>query len=108
MASPTRWTCVWVVSGSWCWTADKITKALDNAAKDNNIKAIVLRVNSPGGAVTASEIMTDAVRRAKAQKPVIVSMSDVAASAGYEISCNADYIIAEPTTITGRPARNSQ
>ncbi len=81
--------------------SDKITKALDDAAKDNNIKAIVLRVNSPGGAVTASEIMTDAVRRAKAQKPVIVSMSDVAASAGYEISCNADYIIAEPTTITG-------
>ena len=81
--------------------SDKITKALNDAAKDDNIKAIVLRVNSPGGAVAASEIMTNAVMRAKQKKPVIVSMGDVAASAGYEISCNANYIVAEPTTITG-------
>ncbi len=78
-----------------------ITDALDNAANDDKIKAIVLRVNSPGGAVVASEIMTDAVLRAKAKKPVIVSMSDVAASAGYEISCYANKIVAMPTTITG-------
>ena len=93
-----------VVEGDGINTAvysDKITKALDNAAKDDNIKASVLRVNSPGGQVTASEIMTNAVIRAKAKKPVVVSMGDVAASAGYEISCNAHYIVAQPTTITG-------
>ncbi|MCR4828851.1 MAG: signal peptide peptidase SppA [Bacteroidales bacterium] len=81
--------------------SDKITKALDEAAADDKIKAIVLRVNSPGGAVTASEIMTNAVVRAKEHKPIVVSMSDVAASAGYEISCNADIIVAQPTTVTG-------
>ena len=81
--------------------SDNITRALNDAAADASIKAIVLRVNSPGGAVTASEIMTDAVLRARQHKPVIVSMGDVAASAGYEISCNANYIVAEPTTLTG-------
>lgn len=93
-----------VVAGSGPNTAvysDKITKALNDAAADESIKAIVLRVNSPGGMVTASEIMTNAVIRAKEKKPVIVSMGNVAASAGYEISCNANYIVAEPTTITG-------
>lgn len=78
-----------------------ITNALNNAADNDNIKAIVLRVNSPGGAVVASEIMTNAVIRAKQKKPIVVSMSDVAASAGYEISCNANVIVAMPTTITG-------
>lgn len=93
-----------VVDGSGFGTAvyaDKITQALDKAANDEKVKAIVLRVNSPGGQVTASEIMTNAVVRAKQKKPVIVSMGDVAASAGYEISCNASYIVAEPTTLTG-------
>lgn len=93
-----------VVTGTGFGTAvysDKITKALNDPANDDNIKAIVLRVNSPGGMVTASEIMTDAVRRAKEKKPVVVSMGDVAASAGYEISCFADCIVAQPTTITG-------
>lgn len=80
---------------------ETVVKAIDEARKDKSVKAIVLRVNSPGGAVTASESMTDAVRRAKAEKPVVVSMSDVAASAGYEISCNATVIVAQPTTITG-------
>ncbi len=80
---------------------DEIVKALDKACKNKNVKAIVLRINSPGGAVTASESMTDAVWRAKMEKPVVVSMSDVAASAGYEISCNANKIVAQPTTITG-------
>lgn len=81
--------------------SDKITKAIDDAVKDKNIKAIVLRVNSPGGMVSASEIMTNAVYRAAKQKPLIVSMGDVAASAGYEMSCYATAIVAEPTTITG-------
>ena len=78
-----------------------ITKAINDAADNKNVKAIVLRVNSPGGAVIASEIMTDAVIRAKEKKPIVVSMSDVAASAGYEISCYATKIVAMPTTITG-------
>ena len=65
------------------------------------MKAIVLRVNSPGGQATASESMTHAVIAAKAKKPVIVSMGDLAASAGYEMSCMADVIVAQPTTITG-------
>ena len=78
-----------------------ITKAINDAADNKNVKAIVLRVNSPGGAVIASEIMTDAVIRAKEKKPIVVSMSDMAASAGYEISCNATKIVAMPTTITG-------
>lgn len=80
---------------------NQIAKALDDARKAKDVKAIVLRVNSPGGMVTASETMTAAVMRAKAKKPVIVSMSDLAASAGYEISCNATKIVAQPTTITG-------
>lgn len=78
-----------------------MVKALDEAADDDDVKAIVLRVNSPGGAVLASEAITDAVLRAKDKKPLIVSMGDLAASAGYEISCYADYIVAQPTTITG-------
>lgn len=80
---------------------ETVVKALDQAREDKDVKAIVLRVNSPGGAVIASENMTNAVIRAKAEKPVIVSMSDLAASAGYEISCNATKIVAQPTTITG-------
>ena len=80
---------------------DDIVKALTSAAKDKKVKAIVLRVNSPGGAVTASEAMTHAVIEAKKEKPVIVSMSGLAASAGYEISCFATKIVAHPTTLTG-------
>lgn len=80
---------------------DAIASALDKAAKNDKVKAIVLRVNSPGGAATASEVMTDAVIRAKKKKPVIISMSDLAASAGYEMSCMATKIVAQPTTITG-------
>lgn len=80
---------------------DDIVKALKKATKDDDVKAIVLRVNSPGGAATASESMTHAVIAAKAKKPVIVSMGDLAASAGYEMSCMADVIVAQPTTITG-------
>lgn len=80
---------------------DDIVKALRQAANDNKVKAIVLRVNSPGGQATASESMTHAVRMAREKKPVIVSMGDLAASAGYEMSCLADVIVAQPTTVTG-------
>ncbi len=80
---------------------DDIVKALRQASEDDDVKAIVLRVNSPGGQATASESMTHAVMAAKAKKPVIVSMGDLAASAGYEMSCMADVIVAQPMTITG-------
>ena len=80
---------------------DDIVKALKQAAADDDVKAIVLRVNSPGGSATASESMTHAVMQAKASKPLVVSMGDLAASAGYEISCMADVIVAQPMTITG-------
>lgn len=80
---------------------DDIVKALTEAANDKDVKAIVLRVDSPGGAVTASESMTHAVVEAKKMKPVVVSMSGLAASAGYEISCFGTKIVAHPTTLTG-------
>ena len=80
---------------------DDIVKSLKEATEDDKVKAIVLRINSPGGAATASESMTHAVIAAKAKKPVIVSMGDLAASAGYEMSCMADVIVAQPMTITG-------
>ncbi len=80
---------------------DDIVKALRDAADDDDVKAIVLRVNSPGGQATASESMVHAVMAAREKKPVVVSMGDLAASAGYEMSCMADVIVAQPTTITG-------
>jgi len=80
---------------------DDIAKALKDAAEDDDVKAIVLRINSPGGAATASETMTHAVIEAKKKKPVVVSMSGVAASAGYEMACMANCIVAHPTTLTG-------
>ena len=81
--------------------SDTIVDAVNKAAMDNSIKAIVLRVDSPGGSALASDLMWYAIENAKAKKPVVVSMSDVAASGGYYISCNANKIVAEPSTITG-------
>ena len=81
--------------------ADTIVKAVNDAANDNSIKAIVLRVDSPGGSALASDLMWHALENAKAKKPVVVSMGDVAASGGYYIACNANKIVAEPTTVTG-------
>jgi protease IV len=81
--------------------SDTIVAAVNDAANDNSIKAIVLRVDSPGGSALASDLMWYALENAKAKKPVVVSMSDVAASGGYYIACNANKIVAEPTTITG-------
>ena len=81
--------------------SDRISKAIRDARLDKNIKAIVLRVNSPGGSSLASDIIWREVILAKKAKPVIVSMGNVAASGGYYISCAANAIVAEPTTITG-------
>ena len=81
--------------------SDTIVKAVNDAANDSSIKAIVLRVDSPGGSALASDIMWYALENAKAKKPLVVSMSDVAASGGYYIACNAHKIVAEPSTVTG-------
>jgi protease IV len=81
--------------------SDTIVQALTEATDDNSIKAIVLRVDSPGGSALASDVMWHAIEKAKEKKPVVVSMGDVAASGGYYISCNANKIVAEPSTITG-------
>ncbi|WP_275316578.1 signal peptide peptidase SppA [Tenacibaculum bernardetii] len=78
-----------------------INKALRKARKDKNVKAIVLRVNSPGGSALASELIWRELELTKKEKPLVVSMGNVAASGGYYIACNADKILAEPTTITG-------
>jgi protease-4 len=81
--------------------SERISKALKEARLDTTVKAIVLRVNSPGGSALASDVIWREVILAKKAKPVIVSMGDVAASGGYYISCAADHIFAQPNTITG-------
>ena len=79
-----------------------VVKTLKKIRKQDDIKALVLRVNSPGGSADASEVIWHAVQNIKADSiPVVVSMGDYAASGGYYISCGADYIFAEPTTLTG-------
>jgi len=78
-----------------------IRRALDKAAADDSIKAVVLRVNSPGGSATASQVILDATKRVKAKKPLVVSMGDVAGSGGYYVACGADTIFADDGTITG-------
>lgn len=78
-----------------------INRALKEARKNDKIKAVVLRVNSPGGSALTSDIIWREVELTKKVKPVIVSMGDVAASGGYYIACNATKIFAEPGTITG-------
>lgn len=75
--------------------------ALDDARTDDDVKAVVVRVNSPGGSASASEAMWRAMERTTQQKPVIVSMGDLAASGGYYIAAPADTIVADATTITG-------
>ncbi len=81
--------------------SETLSKAIRKARLDESIKAIVLRVNSPGGSALASDVIWREVILAKKAKPFIVSMGDVAASGGYLISCAADTIVAQPTTITG-------
>ena len=78
-----------------------MTKALIKAREDDKVKAVVLRVNSPGGSPLVSDIIWREIELTKEVKPVVVSMGNVAASGGYYIACGADKIFAEPTTITG-------
>ena len=83
-------------------TAKQIIKQMKDIMKDDKVKAVVFRVNSPGGSADASEEIWHGVKSLQAKGlPVVVSMSDLAASGGYYISCAADYIYAEPTTLTG-------
>lgn len=79
----------------------EIVEALENASSSRSVKAVVVRVNSPGGSVVASDQIRDAIERASKKKPIIVSFSDLSASGGYYISTNATSIVASPTTITG-------
>jgi protease-4 len=81
--------------------SETLSKAIRKARLDEGVKAIVLRVNSPGGSALASDVIWREVILAKKVKPFIVSMGDVAASGGYLIACAADTIVAQPTTITG-------
>ena len=82
-------------------SSEKFVKEIRKARKDENIKAIVLRVNSPGGSILASDVIWREMSEAKKVKPVIVSMGEVAASGGYYIAAPADTIVAQPNTITG-------
>jgi protease-4 len=88
-------------SGDQSIGSDTLAKAVKDAAGDPNIKAIVMRVDSPGGSGLASDIIWHAVDQARQKKPVVISMSDVAASGGYYIAASANKIVAEPSTITG-------
>ena len=81
--------------------SERVSAAIRKARLDDQVKAIVLRINSPGGSALASDVIWREVILAKKVKPVIASMGDVAASGGYYIACAADQIIAQPNTITG-------
>ncbi len=88
-------------AGEYQIGSDRIAKAIRAARNNDKVKAIVLRVNSPGGSAIASESIWREVKLAREVKPVIASMGDVAASGGYYISCFADTIVAHPNTVTG-------
>ncbi|HME89868.1 MAG TPA: signal peptide peptidase SppA, partial [Myxococcaceae bacterium] len=79
----------------------KLAKTIRDAAEDKTVKAIVLRVNSPGGSAVGSDFVWRAIQDARKKKPVVVSMGDVAGSGGYWISMGADAIVAQPSTLTG-------
>ncbi len=81
--------------------SERISKAIRKARTDSTVKAIVFRVNSPGGSALASDVILREIKLAHEVKPVVVSMGDYAASGGYYISCAADTILAQPTTLTG-------
>lgn len=81
-------------------SVERIKQGLEQAVADKDVKAIVLRVNSPGGEVTASDIIYEAVKKASAVKPVVVYMDSVAASGGYYVACGATKVIASETTLT--------
>lgn len=81
--------------------SDTIVEALDQVYRDDDVKAVVLRVNSPGGSALASDMIWGAIERVQTKKPVIASMGSVAASGGYWISMGCNAIVAQPSTITG-------
>jgi protease-4 len=83
------------------FAADSIAAALDAAAEDEEIAAIVLRINSGGGSALASDLIWRAVRRAREEKPIVISMADAAASGGYYVASAANAIVAQPATLTG-------
>ncbi len=78
-----------------------VIKELDRWAESGSIKAIVLHVNSPGGGVAICQEIYDAIKRARAEKPIVISMASLAASGGYYIACAADRVVANPGTLTG-------
>ncbi|MDQ2918387.1 MAG: signal peptide peptidase SppA [Verrucomicrobiota bacterium] len=80
---------------------DDMRLALDQAREDNNVRAVVLEIDSPGGEVTASDVIYNAVVKTRARKPVVVYMDSLAASGGYYVACGGKYLIANETTITG-------
>ena len=88
-------------TGGHSIVSDEVCKDLEGLMKDDDVKAVVIRVNSGGGSAYASEQIWRSVKLLKAKKPVVISMGGMAASGGYYISCIADYIFAEPTTLTG-------
>ena len=88
-----------VPTGFGIATSEDITKSLNDASEDTGVKAIVMRINSPGGSPAAAEEILSTMK--KIDKPIVISMGDVAASAAYYISAPADRIIANPDTITG-------
>lgn len=90
-----------MMSGGSNIVGPKVCKDLERLAEDDNVKAVVIRVNSGGGSAYASEQIWHSVKMLKAKKPVVVSMGGMAASGGYYMSCIADWIVAEPTTLTG-------
>jgi len=81
--------------------SDTVIEQLRDAAEDDGVAAVVLRVDSPGGSATASDLIWDEINRTRLDKPVVVSMSGYAASGGYYVACPADSIFAEPGTLTG-------
>ncbi|MGI8436345.1 MAG: S49 family peptidase, partial [Chthoniobacterales bacterium] len=80
---------------------DDMRYALEQAREDDNVRAVVLEIDSPGGEVTASDVIYDAVVRTRARKPVVVYMDSLAASGGYYVACGGKYLMASDTTITG-------
>ena len=88
-------------SGEETIGSDSLVRVLNEVRDDKSIKAVVLRIDSPGGSGLASDIIWRGIESLKGKKPVVVSMSDVAASGGYYIACNANKIVAQPSTITG-------
>ena len=89
------------LSGTHSIVGNQVCKDLEKLANDDDVKAVVIRINSGGGSAYASEQMWHYIDLLKKKKPVVISMGGMAASGGYYMSCNANYIFAEPTTLTG-------